>query len=242
MSISTFGATWFIPCTIMQANSALYALSMIKRLPQNKGVLSDFIDRKNSLSGSIFSNIMLRDDKYSKYRGDNLSAYALQFNFTGRYVSDTHNEGLQLNFLMPDIDFSIYSFSPLSAAVFTQAVLEVCGIEKEVEISYNYKGLKNDYRSGCFTVTSEYLDHFNTEHLKPAYIEVEDEFYYSLSLKHECDNLPDIVIVSSKKNRFNTDFISYCSADNTVLVRNLHMYNVKKITYFDYQVISQKAK
>ncbi|QTP13401.1 hypothetical protein [Serratia symbiotica] len=234
------GATWFIPCSTMQANSARYALAMIKRVASAPGFLNDLPSRKESLSNQIFAAVMQDDGQLSHYRASNPVKYALGFNFTGHYVSDHRGEGLILSFFMPDKAGSAYTFSPLSAAVFTQAVLDVCGLDEEVEITYSYLQDAGDIKSGCFSITKAYLEHFPIEQLAPSSAPVNDEHYYALCLKEPHPCLPKLVSFSLDAKKSAYTFDSDCHADiPQSVVANNHLYSLKKLSYFEYNIIAR---
>ncbi|MEA9392150.1 hypothetical protein SJI19_16625 [Acerihabitans sp. TG2] len=245
MQSSYFGATWFIPCSIMQANSARYALKMIKRVAYAPNMLAELSSRKKSLSTQIFSSIITENGRFTEFRDVNLIKYALGFNFIGSYVHDKRGEGLQLSFYTPDRVDSAYSFSPLSAAVFTQTVLDVCGIEEEIEIAYYSLMKKGILQSGCFNITKEYLEHFPVEQLQPAANPDADEHYYVLNLREPHVSLPQSLAFSSLSAEVNTKHLRNhinCKEKKELadtVINHAELYKLNKISYFDYNVMNR---
>ena len=184
---------------------------------------------------------MLNEGKYSEFREKNLTRYALGFNFVGKYVSDHRGDGLMLNFYAPDCQHSLYSFSPLNAAVFTQAMLDICGIEREVEIVYSYIGGENSVLSGCFSITREDLEHLPLEHLQPAAAQRNGEHFYAFNLAENEYFLPQYFVAKEDEGKLNKGSIPNLTNDDIqVVIDNLHLYHAKKITHFDFNIISNQ--
>jgi hypothetical protein len=238
MQSNKYDATWFIPCSIIQASSALYALSMIKHVAYSSHYLTEVAKRKESLAGSLFSKIMLSNGKFSEYRDQDIRRYALGFNFFGRYTCDLRGEGLQLSFYTPNIDKSIYSFSPLNAAVFTQAILDVFDINNEIEIVYSYIDKESGSKSGCFSINKEYLDHFTIDNLMPAHDESAGKSYYAYYLDQKNNELPQSFVLSCSSGQVNADFNSLNDKVRLALIDNPSLYSKKKISYFDFKLLS----
>jgi hypothetical protein len=237
------GATWFIPCSTMQANSARYALAMIKRVASAPGFLNELSSRKESLSNQIFDAIMHSNGKFSNLRHPTTVKYALSFNFNGQYINDHRGEGLILSFFMPDPELvgTAYMFSPESAAVFTQAVLDVCGIDEEVEITYSYLRKEGDLKSGCYSITKEYLEHFPTDKMQPWFMPIDGELYYALCLNEPHPCLPSVIPFSLDASKIAS--IPFKDTDSVIpksVIENSHLYTLKKLSYFEYDFINAK--
>ncbi|CND59508.1 hypothetical protein [Yersinia pseudotuberculosis] len=244
--------TFIIPCSLMQANSAKYALNLIKRIAMNSRFFKELSVREMSISNLIVKELVSSDGQFSAYHSENaddLRRYCLGFNFMSEVVNTNKVTGLMLRFSDCDSKDSLYAFSPLNAALFTQAVLSVCGLEHRVEIIYHQLSVNQSPIAGCFTVDKNELDHLSlTELLNNAGVERQFD-HYIITLATQ-DNLPPFsILYRCNKNGDPKKLLSHAmkkhgSLDSTInsfinKAKNKQSYSVKKLCVFDFKILEK---
>ena len=124
----TASSTFFIPCSNVEASSALYALNLIKRCSYNVGLASEINGRESHLYRTIFQETI------SGFESSGMGFFA-RFNFIGKYVSADNRDGLLLTFFADNVGNSINQFSPTTAVLFCQALIKCFHLTSDVEIA-----------------------------------------------------------------------------------------------------------
>ncbi|EKN4699688.1 hypothetical protein JE939_002860 [Yersinia ruckeri] len=244
--------TFIIPCSLMQANSAKYALNLIKRIAMNSQFLKELRVRETSISNQIVKELLSNEGRFSENQlenADEIRRYCLGFNFMSEVINTDKVTGLMLRFSDSDSTGSLYAFSPLNAALFTQAVLSVCGLDHCVEIIYHQLSCNQDLKAGCFTVDKNELDHLSlTELLNSAGVERQFD-HYIISLASQSNLAPSSILYRCSKNSDPTRLLSHAIkkhaffdstiksfADSVNFKENISM---KKLCIFDYKILGK---